>query len=307
VTARLLLTLVAVLCACRSDRRPRDASRAVVAPSATVTPDASVERRARYETTDLTAWTDAGPGVRWRSATVHIMGFSPVVERASPPPAVLSWAVVRLDVARVRVSVERTPDEAIGALWRRDRTVLALVDGGYFEPDHSASGLVFSGGAALAPVGLRGGSGVLRVTSDRVDVVPIDVRDGGTFAPSSDVMLALQCGPRVIEAGGACGIHRHDGRYAARTVACVRDEGRTLDLIAVWDRDEPRRGPELHDLATLLAGPSPVGDSVGCEVALNLDGGPSTGVYARASQGTGALEHEPVGPTPWGLVVRARR
>ncbi len=305
MTARLFLTLIALLCACRSDRRPRDASR-IEASTTLAASSAPVERGVRLETSDLTAWIDAGPGVRWRSATVRIAGFPPVVERASPPPTVLSWAVVRIDVARVRMSVERTPDDAIGALWRGDHTVLAVVDGGFFEPDHSASGLVFSGGVAIAPPGPRGGSGVLRVRGDRVDVVPLDVRDGGTFAPTADLSTAVQCGPRVIEAGGAWGIHRHDGRYAARTVACVRDEGRTLDLIAAWDRDEPRRGPELHDLATLLAGPSPVGDSVGCEVALNLDGGPSTGVYARAPDGAGALEHEPVGPTPWGLAVRAR-
>ena len=71
-----------------------------------------------------------------------------------------------------------------------------------------------------------------------------------------------------------------------------------------WQRehlDAPLRGPGLQWLARRLAGPSPTGDPTGCERALNLDGGPSTGFRLAGSTG-----HEPLGPTPWLLTASAR-
>ncbi len=309
------IACLALVCACRNERHPRDASqpsRLVTAPAPHLVTAPAPERppevrRAVFEARDLTDWAEAAPGVRWRKATVHVTGVLPVVARAEPPPDALMWVVVRVDVSRAKLTVERSPHDSITELWERERDAVALVDAGYFEPDRRPSGLVMSGGVLVAPVGPRGGSGVLCATGDRIDVVPLDARDGGTFAPAADVSLAVQCGPRIIEAGGAPGIYRHDGRYAARTAACVRDRGRTLDLVAAWEARDGLRGPELHDFATLLAGPSPVGDETGCELALNLDGGPSTGVYVRHVRGRGGFRHEPLGPTPWGLVVRARR
>lgn len=305
----LALACVFALVACRRGPQPRDAShrpRAADGPS----PSAAVVAEPRSVSLDvrgLTAWEEVAPGVRWRRAELHTLAVSPAVERASPPPDVLQWVVLRVEVARAMLNVERPPDDSITALWERDSLAVAMVNGAYFEPDRSPSGLVFTSGALLAPVGPRGGSGILTVEADRVAIVAIDARDGGTYAPTPAVSLALQCGPRIVEAGGVAGIHRHDGRYAARTVACVRDAGRTLDLIATWDEREPRRGPELHDLATILSGPSPTGDGGPCEAALNLDGGPSTGVYVGVPSASGGVRHAPVGPTPWVFVVRPRR
>ncbi len=297
------------LVACRSERRPRDVSqRAHVDASPSNAGDVTPPpRRATVDARNVTAWADLTEGVRWRKGVVRVASIEPEVERASPPPDALQWVEVRIDVARATIAVERCANDSITTHWQRDPSALAVFNGAYFEPDYRPSGLVLSGGVTAAPVGPRGGSGILRVANGRVDVVPIDARGGATFSPSADVSLALQCGPRVIEAGGAPGIYRHDGRYAARTVACVRDHGATLDLIAAWDVDDARRGPERYDLATLLAGPSPLGGDVGCETALNLDGGPSTGVYVRGRAPSSGFEHAPVGPTPWALVVRARR
>lgn len=260
----------------------------------------------RFESVPNGPWRDAGPGVSWRSARVRVLDVTPRVERASPPPATLDWVVVRLDVARVSVTVERSIDDAIATHFERTRDALLVVNGGFFEPDHAPSGYVRSRGVDLAPVGPRGGSGVLTFARDGASVLPVDVRDAGSFRVRAGDESAVQCGPRVVEEGGIAGIHRHDGRYAARTVACVRDGGRTVDVIAVWSVEDARRGPELHDLATMLVGPSPVGDAQGCERALNLDGGPSTGLYVRDTTGATATWHEPVGPTPWALVVRPR-
>lgn len=305
----LTLACVFSLAACRRGPQPRDASQRpravdVAAPTADV---ATAPRSVALDVRGLTAWAELAPGVRWRHAELRVLSVTPAVERAAPPPDTLQWVVIRVDVARANLNVERAPEDSITALWERDSMAVAMVNAAYFEPDYSASGLVFAGGRTLAPVGPRGGSGILTVEGDRVAIVSIDARDGGTYTPTPAVSLALQCGPRIVEVGGVAGIHRHDGRYAARTVACVRDAGHTLDLIATWDERDPRRGPELHDLATILASPSPTGDGGPCEAALNLDGGPSTAIYAGVPSAPGGARHAPEGPTPWVFVVRPRR
>lgn len=240
-----------------------------------------------------TPWRTLSPGVRWMETRARFADEGGVA-RAS------AWVVARVDLARTSLGIVRSPnDRPDGVEPLRD--VVLAIDAGFFEPDHSPSGLLASGAALHGALGPRGGSGVLVVRAGRARVVAREGIDGG--APWAGATLAVQCGPRLIEADGAVGIHRDDGRRFARTVACVRDGGRTLDLIATWQLDAPLRGPGLYELARDLAGPSPTGDP-GCEAALNLDGGPSTGVFARAANGRWRYVHDPVGPTPWLLVAR---
>ena len=230
-------------------------------------------------------WHDVAPGFAWAQ----------VDPRFDEPPARLVWTVLRFDVARWSLRVERSPDDTIAGLARAP-DVIAVVNGGYFEPDHSPSGLLVSQGRTLGRYDPRGGSGVLTLRPGHAAV------EASAGLPGSFVgELAVQCGPRLVEQGGLVGVHRDDGRRYARTAACVRDGGRTLDLVLTWDPDAPMRGPGLLWLARRLAGPSPTGDGHGCERALNLDGGPSTG-FAIARGPT----HGAVGPTPWLLTARAR-
>lgn len=209
------------------------------------------------------------------------------------------WSVVRLDLAHVALRAERAPHASLDDV-AHDPTVAFAVDGGFFNPDLRPSGLLVTDRTALAPLTTGGGSGVLRIEGGRADVLAREVvADGGAAAA-----FAVQCGPRLVERGAVVGIHRDDGKRFARTAACVRDRGRTLDIVLAWDRDAPLLGPGLLRFAERLAGPSPVGDSAGCEVALNLDGGPSTGGFVRATPGHPGLSHDAIGPTPWLLTVR---
>jgi hypothetical protein len=189
--------------------------------------------------------------------------------------------------------VERVRQDTFSEL-TLDPGVLAAVDAGFFERDRAPSGLVVSGGRLLHGAAHAGGSGGLEVSSGVARVVPSAGYTRGS-------PLALQCGPRLVEPGGLVGIRRDDGERFARTAACVRAEGRTLDLVVTWAVTSPLRGPGLLRFAQRLAGPSPVGDPEGCALALNLDGGPSTAMYVRGARGT---HHGPQGPTPWALLVR---
>lgn len=296
------------LAACRREApRPRSAPPSPTAPLPTpATPPSP--RRADVTVIERSPWTPLAPGARWSRVKLRLVP-APSEAHRDAAPQVLHWIVARLDVTRVDATVEPVGgSRRLAPFAARTRDAIVVTDSGFFEADGRPSGVVISRGVALHGPGPRGGSGVLAFTDARVAVLPVDTRDGGGFTPDGSLRTAVQCGPRVVERDGAPGIRGHDGRFAARTVACVRDRGQTLDLVATWDEADGLAGPELYDLATLLAGPSPTGDPAGCEAALNLDGGPSTGIFLRDLAGDRSLTYDrsPPGPTPWALVVRPR-
>ena len=230
-------------------------------------------------------WSTVAPGLTWTQV-------DPQFDEA---PARLVWTVLRCDLARWSLRAERSPDATVAGL-ARPAGAIAAVNAAYFEPDHAPSGLLVSQGLVLGRAAARGGSGVLTIRHGRASV-----EASAGFPEDFAGELAVQCGPRLVEEGGIVGVHRDDGHRFARTAACVRDGGRTLDLVLTWNLDAPLRGPGLQWFARRLAGPSPTGDHDGCERALNLDGGPSTGFSLAGAPGHAAL-----GPTPWLLTARAR-
>ncbi|MEO8798005.1 MAG: phosphodiester glycosidase family protein, partial [Polyangiaceae bacterium] len=84
--------------------------------------------------------------------------------------------------------------------------------------------------------------------------------------------FAVQCRPRLV-VGSHRNIKTDDGKRAARTALCLRDGGRTIDIVVALGAGVDA-GPTLFELANEL-------ESTGCEEALNLDGGPSTGWASR--------------------------
>jgi len=146
---------------------------------------------------------------------------------------------------------------------------LAVVNGGYFEPDFRPATWVVDESVELTPKSDTSKGGVLALGPAGIYLGPVA---GLGFEP----VLAVQSFPLVVEAEGKPGIYRDDGRRAARTVACL--VGDALHLIVI---SAPRGdGPTLFETAQLLREPQPAG--FGCRRALNLDGGPSTGVWFSA-------------------------
>ena len=238
-------------------------------------------------------WRDLAPGVRWIEARESFPD-----ERGELRPH--RWVVARLDLRRANLQAYRSVRARVGEGLFDPRAVLAF-NAGFFEPDHRASGVLRSGGRAWGDAGPRGGSGLLVVHQGIGRVVSRELLDGGVpYAPED---LVVQCGPRLVETGGQVGVYRDDGHRFARTALCLRDQGRTLDVVFAWAEGAPLRGPGLLHFAQRL-GRADQTASRGCEAALNLDGGPSTGVTARSRPGRWSFAHDAVGPTPWLLVAR---
>ena len=147
---------------------------------------------------------------------------------------------------------------------------LAVVNGGYFEADFRPSMWLKHRGVELARKVETTKGGVLALAGREAYVGAFG---GLRFEPE----LAVQSFPLVVEPDGSSGIRRDDGRRAARTVVC--SVGAELHFIVFA---APRgEGPTLFESAELLRRAWPAG--FGCRVALNLDGGPSSGVWFAPS------------------------
>ncbi len=150
-----------------------------------------------------------------------------------------------------------------------------VINGGFFDPAERPEGLVISAGATLSPRSDTLGGGVLAVSGGRATLAPAE-----GFVPAPGADFAIQARPRLV-VDGKSGVARDDGRAAERTAICVREEGRAIEVIIARGEVEGR-GPTLALLADMLV-------SRGCEAALNLDGGPSTGVAWREGSDVRAL------------------
>jgi hypothetical protein len=165
---------------------------------------------------------------------------------------------------------------------------LAVVNGGYFEVDFRPSTWVVRRGVELSPKASTAKGGVLALGSGGPFVGPFQSLG---FAPE----LAVQSYPLIVEADGSPGIHRDDGRRAARTVACL--VGNALHFVLI---SAPRgEGPTLFESVPLLREPPPRG--FGCRAALNLDGGPSTGVWFGSS--VPAKQRLPFAPVGYAIAI----
>ena len=231
----------------------------------------------------------AAPVFQTRMAGLSVLAD----ERTDAQGHAHEWIVTRIDLQQHRLQVRALGDLPFTRLLD-DAGLLVAVNGGFFDSSLQASGLLLSGGSLLARERPGGGSGVLAVVKQRAQLL----KRGEPLPRGTD--FSVQCGPRLIEAGGAIGIRSDDGQRAARTAACIRDAGRELDLVVTLHKGRRGAGPGLLQLAQWLTEPLARGEPSGCDAALNLDGGPSTGIVVAGSP---ELERLPLGPVPFALVV----
>jgi uncharacterized protein YigE (DUF2233 family) len=169
---------------------------------------------------------------------------------------------------------------------------VAAVNGGFFDARYRPTGWLIDRGIERAPRHPRSAGGVLAVRADHLYLGPTATLP---FTPE----LAVQNGPRLIEPDGSLGIRTDDGRRAPRTIAC--DAGGRLHLVVLLA--PAREGPTLFEAAGLLQRTEAAG-GLGCRAALNLDGGPSTGLWLKP--GASIASSDPPAPIAYGLAVVPR-
>jgi len=269
--AALLIVLPA--CAASSSAQPLPAEETAGPPAAPAAPPSSPPAAPAPVATPPPWPPEARPHAAGPGVLAYEVGER---RRHDGEPYLLHRYHVPLDAARIDV-VDLDMRTDLDRVLRTRRAAL-VVNGGYYGTDGRVQGLVVAGGRRRNPLLPRLHGGVVAV-----------LRRGGAVhlaAPGlrlpRGVDFAIQCSPQLVVAGQSA-IERVGENTASRTALCLRDGGRVLDVyVARVDPSRGRAGPTLHTFARELV-------AEGCEEALNLDGGPSTGVAWRAPEGPRAL------------------
>lgn len=210
------------------------------------------------------------PGLRVRRGTL-------------PAPYAWDFAELSIDLSRVSLSLVEAP-AGLGLLPELPQGAWAWVNGGYFDSEQRPTSWVRSGGRDWTRKRRSRSGGVLLVQSGRGYVGP-------NWDLPFDASFALQSSPLILEPQGRPGIRTDDGRRAARTFVCQGDSPSELRFVLVLAAIGS--GPTLFECMDIARRAPPAG--FGCQVALNLDGGPSTGVrFAPAMHQTDSPPRGPV-------------
>jgi uncharacterized protein YigE (DUF2233 family) len=151
---------------------------------------------------------------------------------------------------------------------------LLVVNGGYFSPEDETIGLLISDGRSWG-ASYGDFAGMFAVTAE--EQVSVRWLERSPYDPNEPLREAIQSFPVLIKPGGMMGFpaDADDGRPARRTIVGQDRQGRILFIVA------PYGYLGLHDLACFL-----VASDLDLDVALNLDGGNSTGLWLKTDQKT---------------------
>jgi uncharacterized protein YigE (DUF2233 family) len=179
--------------------------------------------------------------------------------------------IVRLDPAQVRFQVHYDPEQPrLIEEWARRLQPLLVINGGYFTPENETAGLLIGDGRSWGtPYGSF--AGMFAVTP--ADEVSVRWLQEQPYDPTEPLAQALQSFPVLVKPGGVMGFpaDADEGLPARRSVVAQDQQGHILFLTA------ERGAFSLHGLAVFLST-----YDLGVDIALNLDGGTSTGLWLRS-------------------------
>lgn len=205
-----------------------------------------------------TGWQPLRPGMERRTITL----LNPTGQSTE------QLYLLRLEPAQFQFSIGYRPGQPQSlADWQQETGALVVVNGGYFTPEFTATGLTVVDGQPSG-VSYEGFGGMFSVTRD-VTQEGVEVRglEERPYSPTEPLLFALQSFPMLVKPGGQVGYPEEDGLPSRRTVVGQDQNGRILFILAPWGSFT------LHKLSLFLANAD-----LELETALNLDGGTSTGL-----------------------------
>ncbi len=217
-------------------------------PSPTATPEP-----------DDTGWKPLAPGVEWRRLwadtgagreRLHLLRLEPdelrlrVIYEPAHPRTVSQWA-------------DTMPD------------ALIVTNAGYFTPEYLAIGLIISDGIPSGK-SYADYAGMLSATPD--GSISLQWLRATPYRSDEILTQAVQSFPVLVKPGGELGFpaDADEGQRSRRTIVAQDSAERILIIVA------PEFRFSLHELAVWLAG-----SDLDLDIALNLDGGTSTGLWAQ--------------------------
>lgn len=246
--------------------------------------------RATYAAHTLpdTGWRQLEPGVELRQMDVSV----------APEGTKERLSIVRVNPAHVRLRVHYSPMDAkpISAWAAPLEETLLVINGSYFAPESEQGrqtvGLVISDGQRWGRP-LDNYAGMLAVGAD--EQVSVRWLRDRPYNPEEPLTQAVQSFPVLVKPGGLMGFpaDADDGITARRTVVAQDTQGNILLLVA------PRGTLSLHELARFL-----VESDLTIGVALNLDGGASTGMWLSGTEMR--VQIDSFAPVPTVIAVERR-
>jgi exopolysaccharide biosynthesis protein len=192
-------------------------------------------------------------------------------DQKQPVESVYIW---RLDQKYFRLDVAFDERPKSLEAWQKETNAALVMNGGYFSIEnerYSPDGLTIINGKAFGR-SFNGYGGMLAITRRGAELRWLVEKPS-----SSDEALkaALQSFPMLVKPGGKLGFgaEREDHASARRTVIAQDRDGRMLFIVA------PKGYFTLHHLSAYLTE-----SDLNLDVAINLDGGGSTGLLVAEPQ-----------------------
>lgn len=176
--------------------------------------------------------------------------------------------LLRLDPAQYRFDVAYDPEGKSLQAWQAESGALIVVNGGFFSIENEK--FVPNGRTVLngEPIGVtyRDFGGMFAITERGPEVRGLVHTP---YNPDEALLAGLQSFPLLVKPGGSIGFpeQHEDGRKARRTVVAQDRNGRMLFIVTSLGHFT------LHQLSLYLTQ-----SDLDLNVALNLDGGPSSGL-----------------------------
>ena len=179
-----------------------------------------------------------------------------------------SLYVFRLDqnLFRLDVAYHDTPQSIED--WQRETNAVMVVNGGFFRVENEKylpNGLTIINGEIVGS-SYDSFAGMLAIDEGRAQLRWLAEKP---YIPGEPLRAGLQSFPLLVKPGGELGFPAEfeDNLQARRTAIAQDREGRILFILA------PRGDFTLHRLSLYLTG-----SDLNLDIAINLDGGPSSGV-----------------------------
>lgn len=178
--------------------------------------------------------------------------------------------IIRIDPAQHRFEIAYDPQAPkITETWREQLGALLVVNGGFFTPEYTATGLIVIDGVASGQ-SYGAEAGMVLINDGQLMIQDLAERP---YSPNDPIQFGLQSFPMLVKAGGRVG-YTIPGEVNRRTVIGVDENGRVLLILT------PLGGFSLAAMSQWL-----VSSDLNLNLALNLDGGTSTSLAMDGSEG----------------------
>jgi uncharacterized protein YigE (DUF2233 family) len=230
--------------------------------------------------TQLNVWNKVAPGVEVRYE-----------DWKNPGGDGDTVTIVRFDIHKIKLSVGYQPGQPQSMNeWMQQERAMAIINGGYFDQQFNATALVVSNSKVFGE-SYAGFGGMLSVNANGT-VSLRSLRQQPYNLNNERLEQATQSAPMLM-LGGKRTQFSADASQTRRSVVAMDKQGCLLFIAS------PGQVFSLDQLADQLAA-----SDLSINVALNLDGGASTGLYVN--RGSPHVAIDSLAKLPLVIVVKAR-